>query len=95
MRLMPFFKRLLPGPGLEGYPERPEPRAGYRLTTADMIHFDVLDGDEECGGIEMKGGVEGEPESWVLHVYGIDLVFPSLSQARAWLGKPELRLEAG
>ena len=62
------------------------------LVTSDMVHFDLLDGDEDCGGIELKVDV-GETEQWAVHVYGVDVVFPTLGKARAWLGKPQLKVE--
>ena len=91
MSIMKRLKGMIFGSTPMGYPTCPSPRVGYTLATSDMIHFDVLDGDEECGGIEMKGNV-GEVEAWVVHVYGVDLICPSLGKARAWLGKPDLHL---
>ena len=92
MGLLGSLKQAFTGGDLKGYPACPKAQHGYVLSTSDMVHFDLLDGEEECGGVEIRGDI-GEPESWAVHVYGVDVTFPSLRRARAWLGKPELRFE--
>ena len=74
-------------------PPLPEPRFGYGLTTSDMLHFDLLDGEEECGGVELREGSEGDATPWMVHVYGIDVRFATLGKARSWLGKPKITME--
>ena len=93
MGLLSSIKQVLTGGGVNGYPACPAAQHGYVLTTSDMINFELLDGHEECGGVEMRGAIGVEPETWAVHVYGIDVTFPSLRKARAWLGKPDLRFE--
>jgi hypothetical protein len=75
------------------YPPLPPPRRGYMLVTTDMVAFDILDGDEDCGGIQFREEGEKDRTPWMVHVYGIDLNFPSFGKARAWLGKPPIKME--
>ena len=58
-----------------------------------MVHFDLLDGNEECGGVELKNESGSDPNPWAVHVYGLDLEFTTLGKARKWLGKPPIRME--
>ena len=93
MGLLGSLKQALTSRNFSEYPVCPEAQHSYVLSTSDMVHFDLLDGEEECGGVEMRGVIGVEQESWAVHVYGVDVTFPSLGKARAWLGKPELRFE--
>ncbi len=88
-----LLRRLSPARAAPSYPALPQPQDRYVLVTSDMTHFDLLDGEEECGGVELRDNSEEDPTPWAVHVYGIDLAFPNLGKARAWLGKPEIRLE--
>ncbi len=74
-------------------PPLPPAQHGYVLVTSDMLAFDLLDGEDECGGLQLREGSDGEPTPWMVHVYGVDASFPSLGKARAWLGKPRIRME--
>ncbi|MGI3904002.1 MAG: hypothetical protein ACRYGP_06620 [Janthinobacterium lividum] len=89
-----LISRLMPKARLSELPVLPEPRDRYVLVSSgDMIHFDLLDGHEECGGVELKPKSETDPKPWSVHVYGMDLTFATLGKARAWLGKPAIRME--
>lgn len=88
-----LFRRPSSGGAGPHYPALPKPKDHYVLVTTDMIAFELLDGEEECGGVQLREGSEGDPTPWMVHVYGIDLLFPTFGKARAWLGKPPIRQE--
>ncbi len=88
-----IFGRLFSRQDDPHYPPLPPPKIGYSLTTTDMVAFDLFDGDEDCGGVQLReDGVE-DPTPWMVHVYGVDLNFSSFGKARAWLGKPPIKME--
>ncbi len=88
------IRRFAPKSAGSGLPVLPTPRDRYILVSSgDMVHFDLLDGHEECGGVELKPESEGDPTPWAVHVYGMDVSFATLGKARSWLGKPPLQME--
>lgn len=93
LSLASVFRRMVSRPSPTDAPPPPPARNGYVLVTSDMLAFDLLDGEEECGGLQLREGSDGDPEPWMVHVYGVDAVFSSLGKARAWLGKPRIRFE--